>query len=298
MLYDQRALDHFRIIVEHGGITKAVTKISYGITRSSLSRQMIELEKEWHARLFERMPFELTPEGRDVYRVACLNHENLVNLARKMSRLGPVLRIASSAEMVQKYLNPIVDLLTAHEPTLSFMLRSGSPAAILHWVSTGRVDLAVMPAPDPVPAGLDYTPVVSANPVLVVPADSPYRTAEDVLVERRLDKLLVTPEGSSPIRRAFDHFLARHGIRCRPRWAVTWLDIIHLIVSDGRHCGLTIDVPSAKLPAEVRKIPLPGIEPVTIGVLCREGGSAGHAALLSALIRHGHRLWAYDLRLR
>jgi len=53
-------LELFYYVAQHGGISRAVRHIPYGIQQPAVSSQMLLLEEDLGTRLFERSPFRLT----------------------------------------------------------------------------------------------------------------------------------------------------------------------------------------------------------------------------------------------
>ena len=60
-------LELFYYVARHGGISRAVRRMPWGIQQPAVSGQMLQLEEAVGARLFERQPFRLTPEGEELY---------------------------------------------------------------------------------------------------------------------------------------------------------------------------------------------------------------------------------------
>src|SRR5579859_4106173 len=56
-------LELFYYVARHGGISRAVRHIPYGIQQPAVSSQILQLEEDLGKRLFERSPFRLTAAG-------------------------------------------------------------------------------------------------------------------------------------------------------------------------------------------------------------------------------------------
>src|SRR5215217_1652072 len=57
----------FYYVARHGGISRALRHIPYGIQQPAVSGQILRLEQDLGAKLFERQPFRLTSEGQELY---------------------------------------------------------------------------------------------------------------------------------------------------------------------------------------------------------------------------------------
>src|SRR5471032_2378110 len=60
-------LELFYHVARHGGISRAVRHMPYGIQQPAVSGQMRLLEQGLGVRLFERTPFRLTAEGSQLF---------------------------------------------------------------------------------------------------------------------------------------------------------------------------------------------------------------------------------------
>src|SRR5689334_23813843 len=86
-------LELFYYVAKHGGISAAVRHIPYGIQQPAVSGQMRLLEEDAGAKLFERSPFRLTPEGDKLFGHIQSFFENLHPLAEELRSIArPELR--------------------------------------------------------------------------------------------------------------------------------------------------------------------------------------------------------------
>ena len=70
-------LELFHYVAKYEGIAGAVRNIPYGIQQPAVSAQVIQLENDLGATLFQRRPFELTPAGVELYDFVRPFFENL-----------------------------------------------------------------------------------------------------------------------------------------------------------------------------------------------------------------------------
>ena len=62
-------LELFYHVAKNGGISQAVRKMPYGIQQPAVSAQILRLEEDLDAVLFQRRPFSLTKSGRELFPV-------------------------------------------------------------------------------------------------------------------------------------------------------------------------------------------------------------------------------------
>jgi DNA-binding transcriptional LysR family regulator len=77
-------LELFYYVARHGGIMEAVRNIPYGIQQPAVGGQIIQLEEFLGVTLFQRRPFSLTPQGKELYEFIKPFFENLTPMAEKL----------------------------------------------------------------------------------------------------------------------------------------------------------------------------------------------------------------------
>ena len=60
-------LELFYYVAKFGGISEAVRNMPYGIQQPAMSGQVIQLEEFLGTTLFQRRPFQLTTEGKELF---------------------------------------------------------------------------------------------------------------------------------------------------------------------------------------------------------------------------------------
>ena len=70
-------LELFYYVAKHGGISEAVRNIPYGIQQPAMSGQIIQLEESLGATLFQRRPFALTAQGKELMEFIASFFENI-----------------------------------------------------------------------------------------------------------------------------------------------------------------------------------------------------------------------------
>src|SRR5580704_5758005 len=77
-------LELFYYVARHGGISEAVRNMPYGIQQPAVSGQVIQLEEYLGLTLFRRRPFELTPQGKELFEFIQPFFGNLDTIAAKL----------------------------------------------------------------------------------------------------------------------------------------------------------------------------------------------------------------------
>src|SRR4051812_48434723 len=137
-------LELFYYVARHGGISRAVRNMPYGIQQPAISSQVLLLEEDLGAKLFERQPFKLTREGEELFAFVRPFFDNLVPVADKLrQQSAPALRIGASELVLRDYLPTVVERLRQHEPKLRLGLRSGFQKEVEKWLLDREIDLAI-----------------------------------------------------------------------------------------------------------------------------------------------------------
>src|ERR1019366_9519714 len=102
-------LELFYYVSRHGGISRAVRNMPYGIQQPAVSSQILLLEQDLGVKLFARSPFKLTPAGVELYEFARPFFENLDGMALRLrQQAAPQLRIGASELVLREYLPAVV----------------------------------------------------------------------------------------------------------------------------------------------------------------------------------------------
>jgi DNA-binding transcriptional LysR family regulator len=172
-----KQLRAFSQVVRNGSISKAAEKLF--LSQPSVSLQIQALERELEVTLFERRgpSLKLTPEGEMLYQMADPLVEGIdrlhENFAAQFGKLDSGELNIGAGESTILYILP--------EPVRRFVLAYPGVTLKMHNV-TGRdglkmlrsdeIDFAVGSMLD-VPEDIEYTPVVTYDPMLIAPKDHP-----------------------------------------------------------------------------------------------------------------------------
>ncbi len=261
-------LELFYYVTRFGGVSAAARQMPYGIQQSTISAQILQLEDTLGKPLFRRRPFELTAEGRLLFEF----------IEPFFGGLGPIsdrirggaenhLRIACPEIVQRDYLPALLAAVRRRMPDFHFALESGRVSEIRESLRSGRIDLGLATLTDADLPGIDSHPLLVMPMALLVPADSKLTEAGQILGRDRIDLPLLTLPGHEPACRMFQEELQKRGIDWFPALELAGLDLISRYVASGFGIGLTLRVPGAQTPSDVRALPLPGFPEVRFGAL-------------------------------
>jgi DNA-binding transcriptional LysR family regulator len=261
-------LELFYYVARHGGISRAVRNMPYGIQQPAVSSQILLLEQDLGVRLFARSPFKLTHAGEELYEFVRPFFDNLGPVAEKLRRQSaPQLRIAGSELVLRDYLPAVVERLRQAEPRLRLGLRSGYQGEMEKWLLDREIDLAVASLDAKPPARLHCLRLLRMPLVLLVHKKSKIKSAAELWARSEIEEPLICLPQTEAMSRLF-----RKGLRVRH---VDWpqaieassMDLVTRYVANGYGIGLSIDAAEMVRHPLVRVLPLEGFEPVEVAAL-------------------------------
>ena len=182
-----KQLRAFCQIARLGSITRAAEALF--LSQPAVTLQLQALEQALDVRLFERSGRRLTlsPEGQTLYDLVRPLVDGLDGLDREFhSRLrglgAGALDIAAGGSTILYLLPPLVQAFRASHPAVPLKLHAAVGNDLLDLVRSDTVDLAVGSLLD-VPTDIDFVPVYTVDPMLVVPRGHPLEALPDVSVE-------------------------------------------------------------------------------------------------------------------
>ncbi|WP_122522204.1 LysR family transcriptional regulator [Pannonibacter phragmitetus] len=229
-------LRYFRAVAHDGNLTRTAERLN--LSQSALSVQIRQLEERLGHALFERRgrQLHLTEAGR-----IALDHadaifsagEELIATLRQTGTTRQVLRVGGMATLSRNFqiafLRPVLG-----RADVEVVLRSGSPAELLHQLETLNLDVVLLTRPpenkadlpfvahklaeqpvsligrpDALTAGLSLGQYLASAPLILPTRDSSVRTGFDALAAR----LDVSPQIAAEVDdMAMMRLLAREGL--------------------------------------------------------------------------------------
>jgi DNA-binding transcriptional LysR family regulator len=270
-------LELFYYVARHGGISEAVRNIPYGIQQPAVSGQIIQLEEYLGTTLFQRRPFALTPAGKELFDYIEPFFSKLDVIATKLQGgTAHHIRIGASEIVLRDHLPEIVQTVRKKFPKLKITLRESHQPQLEAWLERGEIDLAVTVLNGKSAAGLQSITLLKLPLILLMPKNSPIKSVCELWKRDRIGEPLICLAPNEIICREFQQQLAKIGVDWFPSIEVSTLNLVTAYVKNGYGIGLSVQVPNAAFPSEVRAVPLPDFPEITFGAMWR--GKAGPLA--------------------
>ena len=277
-------LELFYYVARHGGITEAVRNIPYGIQQPAVSGQVAQLEEHLGVVLFQRRPFSLTPQGEKLFRFIQPFFSNLETVSTEL-RGGKErhLRIGASTIVLRDHLPELVQNVRKKFPGLKVSLREGYQAELEALLQREELDLALTLLHRKSSPGIRSLALLELPLVLLVPKNSPITGAEQLWKRDRIEEPLICLPSAEAICLNFQQGLARLEVDWFPSIEVSSIDLIETYVGNGFGIGLSVMIPKATVPENIRAIPLKNFDSVQMGALWRGKSSPLLEAFLEVL---------------
>jgi DNA-binding transcriptional LysR family regulator len=261
-------LELFYYVARHGGISRAVRNMPYGIQQPAVSSQVLLLEEDLGAKLFERQPFKLTREGEELFEFIRPFFDNLGPMAEKLRKQSaPSLRIGASELVLRDYLPTVVEQLRRHEPKLRLALRSGFQGEVEKWLLDREIDLAIVPLENKPPAKLRCLRLLRLPLVLLVHKKSKLKSASALWAQGAIEEPLICLPPTEPLSKHFRRGLQRLQVDWPHSIEASSMGLVTRYVANGYGVGVSLgDTEVVKHP-EVRVVPLEGFDPIEMAAL-------------------------------
>jgi DNA-binding transcriptional LysR family regulator len=260
-------LELFYYVAKHGGITEAVRNIPYGIQQPAVSAQVLQLEDDLGVTLFRRRPFALHPPGEKLFEFIRPFFDGLESVADQIRGDNQQLRVGGSGILLRDHLPEVLLGLKARFPRLKLTLREGHRPQLETWLRDQDLDVATTLLEGKPASGLNSTPLMQLNLVLLVNRDTGISSATDLWRRDKIDEALICLPAYETIPRQFQSGLNRMGIAWLPRIEVSSLALIETYVDWGYGIGLYVDIPRYQYLPKIRALPLDDFDPVVLGAL-------------------------------
>ena len=286
-------LELFYYVATHGGISAASRQIPYGVQQPAISGQMSKLEDALGVRLFERMPFRLTPAGEKLYAHVQPFFTGLPALAQALPGIAePELRICGAEIVLRDHLPAVLKAVKQTYPTLRYSLRTtGYQSQVQEWLRAGEADVAFAPVHGRAPAGLGMSRLASLPLVLQVPKSSPLKRTEDLFKMGRIDEPLICLDADSTVVQRFLRESKTRGVVWSRVTGATTLDLVTRYVANGEGIGLNVRLGTGPAVKGVRELALEGFSPLTMGALWRKPASEKVRAVVEQMRAHARFKW-------
>lgn len=272
-------LDDLRVFItvyETGNLSAVARALNR--TQSAVSQHIRRLESETGLTLIERQPRGIapTPAGRILYQAALGGITSLDAALRQLGELrdarGGTVSITTGGVSVRHFMAKAITAFRRRHPDVTLEFRSAySTPRCIELLRGGQADLAWITLGQPHP-GIQYRPVIELSWVLAARADDPL-AAHDIIEPGDLTAIryIAYPE-SSASRQQLEDRLARLGISPPAPAGVADWDTAILLAELGIGHAILPAIPGLADPAgtTVRAIPIPALDPLTVGWAARQ----------------------------
>lgn len=263
-------LELFYYVARHGGIMPAVRNIPYGIQQPAVSSQIAQLEEFLGVILFQRRPFVLTAEGEKLFQFIQPFFSNLDKIAVELQGgQARHIRVGASAIVLRDHLPEVFQAARKKFPGLKLSLREGYPAQLEDLLRADEIDLAFTLIETKLPRGFQCLTLLELPLVLLVPTDSPVRSAEELWRRDKIEEPLICLPAAESICKIFQGELQKRGVDWFPGIEASSVELIEAYAASGLGIGLSLDIPRKKSSPGVRALPLDGFSPLIIGAVWR-----------------------------
>jgi len=285
-------LELFYYVARHGGISRAVRHMPYGIQQPAVSGQILQLEQDLGVKLFERTPFKLTPPGEELFAFVGPFFANLDDVARRLGRpAAPLLRIGAAEVALRDHLPEVVNRLRAQVPNLRLGLRSGFQPQLETWLLEREIDLAISPLEGRPPARLRWRRLLRVPLVLLAPRRSRLKSAAELWSRGLVEEPLICLPGNESITRIFQRNLKRLKVDWPVAIEASSLGLIPRYVANGYGLGVSVDLAGVARHRGVRVLPLTGFDPLEVALLWRGEPTPLVRAVLEEAPRYVAQHW-------
>jgi DNA-binding transcriptional LysR family regulator len=293
-------LDDLRVFITvyQTGNLSAVAR-TLRCTQSAVSQHIKRLEQHTGLALIERQPRGVAPTqaGRILYQAALGGIASLDAALSQLHQLrdghGGTVSVTTGGVSVRHFMAEAITAFRRRHPHVTFEFRAAySTRQCTELLHSGQVDLAWITLSQPQP-GIQQRPIIRLPWVLAVPANDPLATREAIgPADLATIRYIAYPEPSAS-RQHLEQGLARLGITPPTPAGIADWDTATLLTELGVGHAILPALPRPTDPADspIRTIPIPALDPLTVGWAARQWNALSplateFAELLASRWRH------------
>jgi molybdate transport repressor ModE-like protein len=217
-MIDPRRLQVLIEVARQGSLNRAAAELR--LTPSAVSQQISALERAVGTPVVRRSTrgVELTEAGRVLTETAATIAAELLTAEREIARLATTrtepLTVATFTSGGQRILPHALTRFTVERPDVELTVVESEPGDSLPLVRSGAADLALVyhyDGPPPVPAGLDWTPLLDDPMWIVLPAGHRLAGRPSLAVAELAGERWV--HGCLSVGEMLDHYAAMAGFQ-------------------------------------------------------------------------------------
>lgn len=266
----------FIAVYEAGNLSAVARTLSR--TQPAVSQHIKRLEGETGLTLIERQPRGVAPTtaGRILYEATVGGIGSVDAALRQLSELrdghGGTVSVTTGGATVRHFMADAIVGFRRRHPSVTLEFRSSySTRRCIELVHSGRVDLAWITLCQPLP-GVQQRPVVDLPWLLVVPRDDPLAGRQSLEPgDLATIRYIAHPENSAS-RQHLDEDFTRLGISLPAPIGVADWDTALLLAELGMGHAILPALPrlAALSDSPIRAIPIPALNPLTVGWAARQ----------------------------
>jgi DNA-binding transcriptional LysR family regulator len=245
-----KQLRAFYQVVRCGSISKAAEKLF--LSQPSVSLQIQALERELAVTLFERRGphLKLTPEGEVLYQLSEPLVEGIDKLQENFSaQFGKLesgeLNIGAGESTILYILPEPVRRFVKAYPQVQLKMHNVTGRDGLKMLRADEIDFAVGSMLD-VPEDIEYTPIVTFDPMLITPVDHPLaskaRAGEEVTLEDVSHYGLILPPSHLSTWRIVKYVFQQHNLTFTVTLEAGGWEVIKKYVELGMGISIVTDI--------------------------------------------------------
>ena len=264
---DLRLLPSFLALAEELHFSRAATRLH--IAQPALSQQIVRLERQLGARLFDRppRPVALTPAGRSLFdRVAPALALVELGIAESRAMAGErsaILSVGHLSSFAARLVPLIVATMRATDPHLILTLHEASLTEQLAALRAGRIQIGLVHTNPDLPLAitdLRTTTIATGPRMIVMPAGHPLAANGPVALSDAASQPFVLPsgDGQAGYRAGVEGACRRYGFAPFPAAQANDTGVILDLVAAGVGVALVPWITTAVVPRDVVARPLIG----------------------------------------
>ncbi len=215
-------LELFYYVAKHGGISAAARKMPYGIQQPAISEQLIQLEEHLGTTLFQRRPFQLSPEGAELFAFIEPFFGGLADAEGRLRRSGfQRLRIGAGKTVLKHHLPALLARLREKHPGVSLKLREAVEPTLFAELQSGDLDLIITAHQRVSEPGVTIEPLIEVPLALAVAAKTKLPPMASLFAADRIALPLIAQGMDETVMRVFQEELAARNCHWTPSFEVS-----------------------------------------------------------------------------
>lgn len=285
-------LELFYYVATYGGISRAVRHMPYGIQQPAVSGQILQLEEELGVRLFERVPFKLTPPGEELYTAIKPFFDCLDHLAERIAKKNvPRLRIGAAELVLADYLPPILARLRKRFPGFRLGLHAMGSPEFEALLTDHQIDVAIFPLGRKPLARLKRELLISLPLALLAPRSMKVADARELWRDGTPEETLISLPPGERVSWLFQDELKRRKVEWPVGIEASSLALLTRYVENEYGIGVTVNSPELAANRKIRVLPLNDFPPLDLYAIWQGEPSPLTAALLEEVKRFVREEW-------